>query len=99
MTSRKMPRPVLGPSAFLGQAAGDSSRHEDPRRAPGQAEASHFARLVDSKQPVKLTLRDGSVLEGVLEWHDRGALRVNLAEGRHLVVPKTSLALVEPVAT
>lgn len=93
------PRPVLGPSAFLDQAASAQPRAKDAeRKAPGQAEAAYFHRLVEARIPVRLLLRDGSRLEGVLAWQDRGAIRINLPEGGHRVVPKTALATLERLA-
>lgn len=91
------PRPVLGPSAFLDQAsAAHAPRHHDgDRKAPGQAEASFFQRLVEGRHAVRLGLRDGSTLDGVLEWQDRAAVRINLPEGGHRVIPKSALATAE----
>ena len=86
-------RPTLGPSAFL--EAGAAARPADPGRAPGQAEASFFQRLAESARPVRVKLRDGSEMTGTVEWHDRGALRLNLIGGGHRVVPKSALAFVE----
>ena len=97
MTSRKMPRPVLGPSAFLEQASPASGKGSDaPKR--GQAEASWFQRSVEMKVPLRVTLRDGSALTGILEWADRHAFRLNLPEGGHRIVPKTALAHAERLA-
>ena len=98
MPTRKPLRPILGPSAFLGQAAPHSPRNgPDARHPAGQAEASFFQKLVDGRHRVRLRLRDGSGMEGVLEWQDRAAFRVNLPEGGHRVVPKTALATIEKV--
>lgn len=96
MPSRKMPRPVLGPSAFLEQGPG-ASKAPDARKR-GHAEASWFQRSVEMKVPLRIKLRDGSELTGVLEWADRHAFRLNLAEGGHRVVPKTALAHAERLA-
>jgi hypothetical protein len=92
MTSRKMPRPVLGPSAFLDQSA-PASRADTRKR--GQAEASWFQRSVEMKVALRLRLRDGSEIVGSLEWADRHAFRVNLPEGGHRIVPKSALAHAE----
>lgn len=96
MPARKMPRPVLGPSAFLEQGPG-ASRTPDARKR-GHAEASWFQRTVEMKVPVRLRLRDGAELTGVLEWADRHAFRLNLPEGGHRIVPKTALAHAERLA-
>ena len=97
MSTRKPPRPILGPSAFLDQASGGhpSRGAAESRHPPGQAEASFFQKLVEGRHRVRLRLRDGSAMDGVLEWHDRGAIRVNLPEGGHRVVPKSALATIE----
>ena len=54
-------------------------------------EALWYQRHVTQATPLVLRLRDGEELLGVLEWYDRGAYRLALAEGGHLVVQKSAI--------
>ncbi len=94
--SRNPRKPILGPSAFLGSAQGRSAT-TPPRR--GSPELSYFQRMAEAGVPLRLRLRDGSEVVGTLEWHERGAFRVNTEGGVHWVVPRTALAWVERAAT
>ena len=59
-----------------------------------RAEVFFYARQIDAHTPLLLKLRDGEELRGVLDWHDRHSLRLNLPEGGHLVVQKLAIAYI-----
>ncbi len=54
-------------------------------------EALWYTRHVTQGTPLLLRLRDGEELTGVLEWYDRGAYRIALGDGGHLVVQKSAV--------
>lgn len=65
-------------------------------RTPRAAECTHhealwYQRHVTQETPLLLRLRDGEELTGVLEWYDRGAYRIALPDGGHLVVQKSAV--------
>ena len=58
-----------------------------PRRAAQQkkpvppdqtnAENFYYVKQMQSKTPMVITLKDGEVLKGVIEWYDRSCLKLN----------------------
>ena len=63
-----------------------------------QAEATFFLRQIEQHAPLVFKLRDGETLRGVVEWQDRGALRVALADGGHVILQKHAVATIHRVA-
>jgi hypothetical protein len=90
MSTPRRPKPVLGPSAYL-EAGGPRRRGEAAADGTG-AETTWLSRHADRRTAVRVRLRDGSDLLGILDWHDRSALRLNLVEGGHRVVPRQAIA-------
>ncbi|MGH9897866.1 MAG: hypothetical protein ACRD63_05895 [Pyrinomonadaceae bacterium] len=50
-----------------------------PRHTPSDtfAEEYYYKKQMESKQPMVVILQDGEEIRGVIEWYDRGALKIN----------------------
>jgi len=57
-------------------AAGAPQKRQVP---PDQTNAENFyyVKQMQSKTPMVITLKDGEVLKGVIEWYDRSCLKLN----------------------
>ena len=55
------------------------------------AENFYYVKQMQSKTPMVITLRDGEVLHGVIEWYDRGCLKLNRDEGPNLLLYKSNI--------
>jgi host factor-I protein len=55
------------------------------------AENFYYVKQMQSKTPMVITLRDGEVLRGVIEWYDRGCLKFNRTEGPNLLLYKSNI--------
>ena len=77
------------------RAAGDGAG--PPRRVvrkpnpPEQTNAENFYYLkqMQSKTPMVIVLKDGEELHGVIEWYDKGCLKVNRDGAANLLVYKS----------
>src|SRR4051794_30410108 len=58
------------------KAAGPPQKRQIP---PDQTNAENFyyVKQMQGKTPMVITLKDGEVLKGVIEWYDRSCLKVN----------------------
>ena len=52
------------------------------------AEAFYYLKQMNSKTPMVVVLKDGEELRGVIEWYDKGAIKVNRAGAPNLLVMK-----------
>ena len=74
------PRSGAGRSGRTSRAA-ETTHHE----------ALWYSRHVTQGTPLRIRLRDGEELTGVLEWYDRSAYRISLPDGGHLVIQKSAV--------
>jgi host factor-I protein len=60
---------------------------------PDQTNAENFYYLkqMQSKTPMTIVLRDGEVLNGVIEWYDKDCLKVNRDGEPNLLVFKSNI--------
>jgi sRNA-binding regulator protein Hfq len=72
----------------LRELAPSETGREPETRHP---EARYLASHVERRTRLVITLRDGEQLRGRLAWYDRGALRVDREDGRHLVLMKHAI--------
>ena len=77
------------------ERAGSPSGRGGPRRSPApeltHREALWYARRVEDGAPLVLRLRGGEELTGRLAWYDKGAYRLELEDGGHLIVQKSAV--------
>ncbi len=53
------------------------------------AENFYYVKQMQSKTPMVVVLRDGEELNGVIEWYDKGCIKLNRDEGPNLLVYKS----------
>lgn len=53
------------------------------------AENFYYVKQMQSKTLMAIVLRDGEKLEGVIEWYDKGCIKLNRDEGPNLLVFKS----------
>ena len=72
----------------------------EPRKAqqkrptpPDQTNAENFyyVKQMQSKTPMVITLKDGEVLKGVIEWYDRSCLKINRDGAPNLLLYKSNI--------
>ena len=72
-----------------------------PRRAPLQkkpvppdqtnAENFYYLKQMQAKTLMTIVLRDGETLHGVIEWYDKGCLKVNREGDPNLLIFKSNI--------
>ena len=55
------------------------------------AENFYYVKQMQARTPMVVVLSDGEELHGVIEWYDRGCLKVNRSAGPNLVVYKANI--------
>jgi sRNA-binding regulator protein Hfq len=75
---------------------------EPPRKAPPpqkrptppdqtNAENFYYVKQMQAKTPMVITLKDGEVLKGSIEWYDRSCLKVNRDGEPNVLVYKSNI--------
>jgi len=88
MTTRKLIRPNLTEiKERLPQGRNNGKRRAAP---PDQtsAEAFYYLKQMNARTPMVVVLNDGEELHGVIEWYDKGAIKVNRVGAPNLLVMK-----------
>lgn len=94
--NRKLIRPPLAevkaPSATAKQQAKPQAKPVVRKQTPPDttnAENFYYVKQMQSKTLMAVVLRDGEKLEGVIEWYDKGCIKLNRDEGPNLLVFKS----------
>src|SRR5216117_608010 len=91
MTTRKLIRPNL---AEIKERAPQAPNQVRRRTAPPDstsAEAFYYLKQMNGKTPMVVVLNDGEELRGVIEWYDKGAIKVNRTGAPNLLVMKLAV--------
>ncbi|HLH39274.1 MAG TPA: hypothetical protein VKX39_09025 [Bryobacteraceae bacterium] len=87
--NRKLIRPSLN------EIKDQRNRKDGPKKSspPDQTNAENFYYLkqMQSKTPMAIVLKDGETLKGVIEWYDKGCLKVNREGEPNLLVFKSNI--------
>lgn len=87
--NRKLIRPSLT------EIKDQRTRKDGPKKStpPDQTNAENFYYLkqMQSKTPMTIVLKDGETLKGVIEWYDKGCLKVNREGEPNLLVFKSNI--------
>ena len=78
--NRKLIRPSLSDMKEKTDAPRKTAGAPQKRPVPPDqtnAENFYYVKQMQSKTPMVITLKDGEVLKGVIEWYDRSCLKVN----------------------
>ncbi len=90
--NRKLIRPSLNEvkEQRLAPSRNLSQKKSTP---PDQTNAENFYYLkqMQSKTPMVIVLKDGEELHGVIEWYDKGCLKVNRDDGPNLLIYKPNI--------
>ena len=70
-------------------AGGGQKRPVPPDQT--NAENFYYVKQMQSKTPMVITLKDGEVLKGVIEWYDRSCLKFNRDGAPNLLLYKSNI--------
>lgn len=87
--NRKLIRPSLN------EIKDQRNRKEGQKKStpPDQTNAENFYYLkqMQSKTPMTIVLKDGETLKGIIEWYDKGCLKVNREGEPNLLIFKSNI--------
>lgn len=55
------------------------------------AENYYYVKQMQSKTPMVIVLKDGETLTGIIEWYDKGCLKVNREGAPNLLIFKPNI--------
>ena len=89
MTTRKLIRPNLTEiKERLPQGRNNGKRGRTAPPDTTSAEAFYYLKQMNARTPMVVVLTDGEELHGVIEWYDKGAIKVNRVGAPNLLVMK-----------
>ena len=73
-----------------------TEQSKPPRRKPvppeqTNAESFYYIKQMNSKTPMVVVLQDGEEIHGVIEWYDKGCLKVNRPDKPNLLILKHNI--------
>jgi host factor-I protein len=88
--NRKSLRPPVSAETTRSAAPRKTAAPARKQGPPEQTYAENFYYLkqMQSKTPMKIMLTDGEELQGVIEWYDKGSIKVNRVDAPNLLVFK-----------
>jgi sRNA-binding regulator protein Hfq len=89
MTDRKLIRPEMDDVKKSPASRGARRRPNPPEQT--NAEEFYYLKQMAAKTPMVLVLQNGDELHGWLEWYDKGALKLNRADGPNLLILKHNI--------
>ena len=93
--NRKLIRPSFNEFKEKSDAPRKTSAAAAQKRQipPDQTNAENFyyVKQMQSKTPMAITLKDGEVLKGVIEWYDRSCLKLNREGEPNLLLYKSNI--------
>ena len=92
--NRKLIRPSFNEFKEKSDAPRKSAPAAQKRQIPPDqtnAENFYYVKQMQSKTPMVIVLKDGEVLQGIIEWYDKASLKVNRDEGPNLLIYKTNI--------
>jgi sRNA-binding regulator protein Hfq len=72
-----------------GPGGGPLKRPVPPEQT--NAENFYYVKQMQAKTPMVIVLADGEELHGVIEWYDRGCLKVHRTTGPNLLIYKANI--------
>lgn len=55
------------------------------------AETFYYKKQMDAKTPMVIVLQDGEVLNGTIEWYDKGSIKLHRVHGPNLLILKHNI--------
>ena len=76
-----------------GGGGGASAAAQRKRIPPEQtnAESFYYKKQMDSHTPMVIVLQDGEALHGIIEWYDKGSLKLHREDGPNLLILKHNI--------
>ena len=68
----------------------DSSKKHSPP-VETLAETYYYKKQMDAKTEMVIILQDGEEIEGIIEWYDAGALKINRKDAPNLLLLKQNI--------
>jgi host factor-I protein len=92
--NRKLIRPSFNEFKEKSDVPRKSAPAPQKRQIPPDqtnAENFYYVKQMQSKTPMVITLKDGEVLKGVIEWYDRSCLKLNRDGDPNLLLYKSNI--------
>ncbi len=94
--NRKLIRPSFNEIKEKAEAPPRKAAAAAPQKRqipPDQTNAENFyyVKQMQSKTPMVITLKDGEILKGIIEWYDRSCLKVNRDGEPNLLLYKSNI--------
>lgn len=88
MVNRKLIRPSLSEMREQGPAKYASAHKKRVPPEQTNAEQYYYLKQMTGKTPMVVLLTDGEEIRGVIEWYDKGCIKVNREKEPNLLIPK-----------
>jgi len=89
MSNRKLIRPSL--SEVKDQRTVRQVRRKQTPGDQTNAENFYYVKQMQNRTPLVLVLKDGEQIRGVIEWYDKGSLKVQRASEPNLLILKHNI--------
>jgi len=94
--NRRVFRPPLAEPKEQGnlQRRNNDSLHKSKRSIPQDqtnAENFYYVKQMQARTPMVFVLHDGETIEGIIEWYDRGSLKIHREGQPNLLVYKAAI--------
>lgn len=89
-------RKLIRPNIVAGKDLMNAPRRDQPVKKvvpPDQTNAENFyyMKQMQAKTPMVVVLKDGEVLEGIIEWYDKTCLKFNRESAPNLLLYKDNI--------
>ena len=89
-------RKLIRPNIIAGKEPMNAPRREPPTKKivpPDQTNAENFyyMKQMQAKTPMVVVLKDGELLEGIIEWYDKCCLKFNREGAPNLLLYKANI--------
>ena len=89
-------RKLIRPNIVAGKETMNAPRRDQPLKKvvpPDQTNAENFyyMKQMQAKTPMVVVLKDGEVLEGIIEWYDKTCLKFNRESAPNLLLYKANI--------
>ena len=88
MTNRRLIRPNL---AEVKERDFNRPRRKTPPPEVTNAEEFYYVKQISTGTPMVVVLNDGEHIEGIIEWYDRGCLKINRDDAPDLLLMKHAI--------
>ena len=92
--ARHVPPPQPQQHQASGGGGGGASAAAQRKRIPPEqtnAESFYYKKQMDSHTPMVIVLQDGEELHGIIEWYDKGSLKLHREDGPNLLILKHNI--------